>query len=102
MLIGYVALLFSSIGLWQRTPEPMPLRLYWVASTAALVYAFYLLLRYRRLGFTICAIVAGISVVVNLALGQIIGSLSPLIPLAILYGILHLKKNGNTCWSLLD
>lgn len=99
--IGYFALLFSDRGLFARQPEPTAIRLAWLALSLALVYGYWLLLKWRKLGWTILCGVAVLNTIVNIATTGPAGFLS-LLPLLILYLILQIRKNGISCWSWLE
>lgn len=99
--IGYFALLFSDRGLFARQPEPIAIRLAWFALSLALVYGYWSLLKWRKLGWTILCAVAVLNSIVNIATTGPAGFLS-LLPLLILYLILQIRKNGISCWSWLE
>lgn len=102
-VIVYFLLLFSSKGLWTGTPEPTWLRIAWLLQSAALVFGYYLLLKWRKSGFYLIAgmIVAGI--IINILTSAIsVATFFPIIPCVILYLILQIKKDDTSYWDLMD
>lgn len=100
--IFWFGFLFSSVGLWDATPEPMSSRIITFICSILLTAGYIMLLLWLKSGFyllvgvgvveSICLILSGMTIEVVL---------SVLLPLLVLYLILQSSKNGKTCWELL-
>ncbi|XOV95162.1 MAG: hypothetical protein ACFHWX_10710 [Bacteroidota bacterium] len=82
-------------------PETLKL-IYGVISIVNIFLAF-MLLRWKRWAFYFLAMNSILVIVLNLYIGLSIGfSISGLIGLAILFGILQIKKGGKSAWENLE
>lgn len=103
LTIFWFSFLFSSVGLWDATPEPMSSRVITFICSFLLTAGYIMLLLWLKSGFyllvgvgvveSICFILSGMTIKVVLAV---------LSPLLVLYLILQCSKNGKTCWELLS
>lgn len=94
--------IFSSVGLWDATPEPLSSRIITSICSLLLTIGYIMLLCWLRLGFyllvcvgvfeSICFVLLGMTMKVVLAV---------LAPLLILYLVLQCTKNGKPYWELL-
>jgi hypothetical protein len=76
--------------------------LFGIISMANII-CYILLLCWKRIGFWIFIGTSIVSLPLNMAIGLNIGqTLSGLIGLVILWGILHIRKNGKTAWEQLE
>ena len=101
--IGYFLLLFSSIGLWTRTPEPTWLKLVWLAVSVTTVVGYSLLIKWKKTGFYVLTGVAVVNLILNIiTTGNIISVIFPAISFVIIYGILQIKKEGVEYWEAMD
>lgn len=98
--LAYFATIFTRKGLWSAY-DPMWTRIYGFVSSAILVYGYVLLLRWRRPGFFVLALMAGVNLVMNLSTGGDLSliTFSPLFGILILYAVLQIRKNGKSCWK---
>lgn len=95
--------LFSSIGLWSATPEPMIQRVATLVISLCMLGGYILLLNWRKEGFGILVGAQIISAVTFILDGQsILGLFQAIVPIVVLYLILQIPKNGRTCWSQLS
>lgn len=100
--VGYFALLFSSKGLWTRTPEPIWLRLIWLFGSVVTLYGYIMLLKWKRLGFYLCMGMSILSAVVSLIVSGSFTALSAIIGILVLYSILQIKRDGVEYWEAMD
>lgn len=101
--IGYVALMFSSKGLWSGTPEPLPLRLFWVIASFVIVAGYWLLTSWKKVGFYILSGTAIINGTISFCLvPSMVSLITAIAPIFVLYLILQISKDGKTCWELLS
>jgi membrane associated rhomboid family serine protease len=62
-----------------------------------------LLLCWKKIGFWIFIGISVVSLILNMKIGlTIVQSLFGLIGLAIMWGVLHIRKNGKTAWEQLE
>ncbi len=67
------------------------------------LYAAYLLYNYKKLGFWIFVFSSLAALAINTSMGMSISSsISGLLGVAILYGILQIQREGKTAWEQLD
>lgn len=104
--ILYSILLFSSIGLFSSTPEPLWLRLIWVISCLAAIGGYLLMLQWKKIGFWI---VLGLHILNCLVwlpmmpeMGFFYTIITSLFPVVVLYAVLQLKQNGVSYWKSLQ
>lgn len=101
--MGYFALLFSSVGLWSATPEPFPLRLFWVLACIARATGEWLLISWKKVGFYVFTAVAIVDGIISLCIApSMLILISAIAPIIILYLILQIPKKGRSCWELLS
>ena len=103
MGLAYFATIFTSKGLWSAY-DPMYTRIYGFSSCAILFFGYLILLRWKKMGFYILIGMAGINQIINFVAGAPI-SLStffPIISAIILYVVLQISKDGETCWDQLS
>ncbi|MTI19844.1 hypothetical protein E1176_02295 [Fulvivirga sp. RKSG066] len=100
-----VSYLFISDTISQNLPEPIPQPMIItlaILSIVNLVLAI-MLFQWKKWAFWAFAGTSLIALVINFSLGLGIGtSLFGLVGLAILYGILQIKKDGVTAWQNLE
>lgn len=60
------------------------------------------LLNWKKIGFWIFVGVATCSCILNIYLESFSGAIGAVMGVCILFGILQLKKNNQSCWSLLE
>lgn len=103
MGLAYLFTCFTSKGM-SSAHEPMWSRIFGVASAAVMVYGYISLLKWRMSGFTIIVCMQIISALIGVFNGSnlLLAILSVLFSLGILYGVLHIRKNGVSCWNNLD
>lgn len=102
-VIGYFALLFSSKGLWTRTPEPTWLRLMWLTGFAVCLCAYIMLIKWNKKGFYLCFGMCVVNMIINFIVNGIsLSVLSPISGILILYGILQIKRDGVEYWEAMD
>lgn len=103
LTIFWFSHIFSSVGLWDATPEPLSSRIITFICSLLLTIGYIMLLCWLRPGFyllvgvgvveSICFALFGMTMKVVLAV---------LAPLLILYLVLQCTKNGKTYWELLS
>jgi predicted nucleic acid-binding Zn ribbon protein len=92
-----------------RLRIPMKIGMYWdqlilfsVVANIIGIAGLVLLLRWKKIGFPLIVISYIIGFVFASIFGMIVGSFfGSIIGIAIIYGILHLRKNGKTAWEQL-
>lgn len=94
-ILGYIGW-YAEIGFtWQP--------IMWLAGCAFILSGFIMLLRWDKTGFYILSLECVFSVVMNILIsGFILSMLTPIISVAILYFILHIKKDGIDYWNAMD
>lgn len=102
LTIFWFSHIFSSVGLWEATPEPLSSRIVTFICSLLLTIGNVMLFLWLKSGYyllvgvgiveSICFILCGMTIKVVLAV---------LSPLLILYLVLQCTKNGKTCWELL-
>lgn len=101
--LGYVALLFSSNGLWTGTPEPLSLRLFWILASLVIVAGYWLLISWKKAGFYVLSGTAIINGVAGFCLGpSTVTLITSIAPLFVLYLILQIPRKGKSCWGQLS
>lgn len=103
MGLAYFATIFTRKGLWSAY-DPMYTRIYGFVSSAILFYGYLSLMRWKKSGFYILTLMAGVSLIVNLVSGNPLSfsTFSPIVSIMILYAVLQIKKNGKSCWEQLS
>lgn len=103
MTVVYFILLFSSIGLWSSTPEPLALRLLWLAISIAVVAGYVMLLKWNKSGYYVLGGVAVVNVIISLLVnGPTVAAFTPVVGILVLYGILQIKKDGVEYWEAME
>jgi hypothetical protein len=78
------------------------LMLYGIISMAGII-GNILLLCWKKIGFWIFIGISVVSLLLNMVIGlNIVQSLFGLIGIAIMWGVLHIRKNGKTTWEQLE
>lgn len=103
MVIAYFATIFIRRSHWS-VYNPIFSRICGLVLSAILVYGYFSIMRWKKSGFYILVLMAGVSQVMKLLGG---GSLSvatffPIFSLLILYAVLQIRKNGKSCWEQLS
>lgn len=103
MGIAYFATIFTRRGLWSAY-DPMYTRIYGFVTSAILFCGYLSLMHWKKSGFYVLILMAGVSQIMNLVVG---GSLSfstffPFLSAIILYAVLQIRKNGKSCWEQLS
>jgi hypothetical protein len=107
LIVGY--LIGGSIYLF----APQVITQYWNASnglimlygiaTIAGIIGIVLLLCWKKIGFWIIIGLSIVSIFLNVAIGMNIGqNLWGVVGVVVLFGVLHIRKNGKTTWSQLE
>lgn len=100
--VGYFISLFTRIGMTSAY-EPMISRFLGTLISAGTVAGFWLLLKYKKLGFYLLTATAILTILINLGFGGVsLATLSPLVMLGVLFAVLQIRKNGRSCWSYLS
>lgn len=104
-ILVFIVLLFSSRGLFTATPMPLAGRLGGLLLSIVCLIGYILLLKGRRLGFSIIEYLSILGLILFLVacfkFGFTILVISPITSLAILYAVLQLKINGVSYWKSL-
>lgn len=93
--LGYIGW-FAEIGFtWQP--------IMWLAGCTLILSGYIMLLRWDKMGFYILSGACVFSMVINIIIsGFALSMFIPIISIAILYFILHIKKNGIEYWDAMD
>lgn len=93
--LGYIGW-FAEIGFtW--------LPIMWLAGCVLILSGYIMLLRWDKMGFYILSGACVFSMVINIIIsGFALSIFIPIISVAILYFILHIKKNGIEYWDAMD
>ena len=93
--LGYIGW-FAEIGFtWQP--------IMWLAGCAFILSGYIMLLRWNKMGFYILSGACVFSMVMNILIsGFTLSIFTPIISVAILYFILHIKKDGIDYWNAMD
>jgi hypothetical protein len=101
--IGYFALMFSSKGLWSGTPEPLPLRLFWVLASVAIIVGYWQLISWKKVGFYILSGTALVNGIISFCIAPSMAVLiTAIAPIFVLFFVLQIPKNGKSCWEQLS
>lgn len=95
--------IFSSVGLWHATPEPLLYRIIIFIISLLITVGYIMILCWLKAGFYLLVSI-GIIGSFYLALGGVaieVILFSNIAPLLILYLVLQCTKNGKKCWELL-
>lgn len=84
--------------------DPMWLRVVTTILYGCTAASFWMLLKYKKSGFSLLSVTAVVAVIVNFNVSMISGprDIAPLILLAFVYAVLQIRKNGKSCWSQLS
>lgn len=94
--------IFSSVGLWDATPEPISSRIITFICSFFLTIGYILLLCWLKSGFYLLIGVGVFESIYFALFGMTIKVvLTVLAPLLVLYLVLQCTKNGKTYWALL-
>lgn len=100
LTIFWFCFLFSSVGLWSATPEPMSIRITTFICSILLTTGYIMLLKWLKSGFFL---LLGVGVVESILSGLTLAVIfAKMFPLLILYLVLQCSKNGKSCWELLS
>ena len=93
--LGYIGW-YAEIGFtWQP--------IMWLAGCAFILSGYIMLLRWDKTGFYILSLACVFSMVMNILIsGFTLSMFTPIISVAILYFILHIKKDGIDYWNAMD
>lgn len=93
--LGYIGW-YAEIGFtWQP--------IIWLAGYAFILSGYIMLLRWDKTGFYILSLACVFSMVMNILIsGFTLSIFTPIISVAILYFILHIKKDGIDYWNAMD
>lgn len=102
LTIFWFSHIFSSVGIWEATPEPLSARIITFICSLLITIGYIMLYCWLKSGFylllclgvveSICFILCGMTIKVFFV---------TLFPLLILFLVLQCKKNGKSCWGLL-
>lgn len=103
MGIAYFATIFTRKGLWSAY-DPMYTRIYGFVSSAILFFGYLSLMRWNKSGFYILIGMAGVNLMMDLFAGGTVSfaTFSPIFSAMILYAVLQIRKNGQSCWEQLS
>lgn len=95
VILGYIGC-YAEIGFtWQP--------IMWLAGCALILSGYIMLLRWDKAGFYILSLACVFSMVMNILIsGFTLSMFTPIISVAILYFILHIKKDGIGYWNAMD
>ena len=93
--LGYIGW-YAEIGFtWQP--------IMWLAGCAFILSGYIMILRWDKTGFYILSLACVFSMVMNILIsGFTLSIFTPIISVAILYFILHIKKDGIDYWNAMD
>lgn len=102
MGLAYFATLFTRVGMMSAY-EPMWSRFLGTLISCCTATGFWLLLKYKKVGFFLILGTATLTILVNLgSVGATGASFAPLVLLGVLFAVLQIKKDGESCWSQLS
>ena len=93
--LGYIGWYAENGFTWQP--------IMWLAGCAFILSGYIMLLKWDKTGFYILSLACVFSMVMNILIsGFTLSIFTPIISVAILYFILHIKKDGIEYWDAMD
>lgn len=94
--------IFSSVGLWDATPEPLSSRIMTFTCSLLITIGYVMLICWLKPGFYLIVGVGVVESICFLLYGMTINVvIGIVVPLLALYLVLQCTKNGKTYWELL-